>query len=246
MSFLKVCDLSYRFGNRTVLNGIDFSIEQGSFTGIVGRNGSGKTTLLKLFQRNYSPASGKIELRGKDLRSYSARDLATKIASVPQRPVFAFPFLAEEFVLLGRTPYLGFLKRERAIDKRVAQEAMLQTDSLAFAGRPISELSAGELQRVCIAVALAQQPEILLLDEPTTSLDLRQIARLTRLLHRLSNDGLTILCASHDLTFLKRHARDVLLLEEGKQLGFGMYGEVLSDERLATLFEWEANIKGYV
>ncbi|MCI0603247.1 ABC transporter ATP-binding protein, partial [bacterium] len=105
--------------------------------------------------------------------------------------------------------------------------------------RPISQLSAGELQRVCIAAALAQQPEVLLLDEPTSFLDLRQIARLSRLLLRLKSDGLTILCASHDLRLLRKHSTQVLLLEEGKQIGFGMYEEVLTEERLATLFEFE-------
>jgi iron complex transport system ATP-binding protein len=239
MNILNVNELSYRYKNRIGLEGIEFSLEPGSFTGIVGRNGSGKTTLLKLLQRNYVPAGGKIEFRGRDLRGYSSRELAKKIASVPQRPIYAFPFLAEEFVLLGRTPYLNFLKRESAMDRKIVQEAMLQTDSLAYAGRPISELSAGELQRVCIAVALAQQPEVLLLDEPTTSLDLRQTARLSRLLQQLSSDGLTIVCASHDLTFLKQHAREILLLEEGKQIAFGFFEDVLSAERLATMFEWE-------
>ena len=239
MSFLNANQLAYRYGSKTVLNGITFSLEQGTFTGIVGPNGSGKTTLLKLLQRNYDPAAGRIDFLEKDLRSYSARDLARKIASVAQRPVFAFPFLAEQLVLLGRTPYLNFLKRESSVDKQVVEEAMRQTDSIAFAGRPISQLSAGELQRVCIAAALAQQPEVLLLDEPTSFLDLRQIARLSRLLFRLQSDGLTILCASHDLRFLRKHATQVLLLDEGKQIGFGSYEEVLTDEHLTSLFELE-------
>jgi ABC-type cobalamin/Fe3+-siderophores transport system ATPase subunit len=239
MSLLNVNRLIYRYGPKTVLNGITFSVEQGSFTGIVGPNGSGKTTLLKLLQRNYHPAGGGIEFCEKDLRSYSSSDLAKKIASVSQRPIFAFPFLAEQLVLLGRTPYLNFLKRESSVDKRVVEEAMRQTDSVAFSGRPISQLSAGELQRVCIAAALAQQPEVLLLDEPTSFLDLRQIARLSRLLLRLQSDGLTILCASHDLRFLRKHATQLLLLDEGNQIGFGSYEEVLTEERLTTLFELE-------
>lgn len=239
MSFLRVNQIGYCYGATAVLNRVTFSVDPGSFTGIVGPNGSGKTTLLKLLQRTYVPAGGSIEFCGKDLRTYSARELATKIASVAQRPVFAFPFLAEQFILLGRTPYLNFLKRESPADKKVAEEAMLQTDSLSFADRPISQLSAGELQRICIAAALAQQPEILLLDEPTSFLDLRQIARLSRLLFRLVNEGITILCASHDLGFLRKHAHQILLLDQGKQIGFGSYEEVLSEERLATLFEME-------
>jgi iron complex transport system ATP-binding protein len=125
------------------------------------------------------------------------------------------------------------------LDKRLVEEAMRQTDSFAFTGRPISQLSAGELQRVCIAAALAQQPEVLLLDEPTSFLDLRQIARLSRLLSRLQSDGLTILCASHDLRFLRRHSTQVLVLDEGEQIGFGLYEEILTEERLANLFEIE-------
>jgi iron complex transport system ATP-binding protein len=240
MSFLKVNHLAYRYGTKSVLDGITFSVDQRSFTGIVGPNGSGKTTLLKLLQRNYRPGGGNIEFCEMDLQSYSSRDLATKIASVAQRPVFAFPFLAEQLVLLGRTPYLNFLKRESSVDMRVIEEAMRQTDSVAFAGRPISQLSAGELQRVCIAAALAQQPEVLLLDEPTSFLDLRQIARLSRLLSRLQSEGLTILCASHDLRFLRKHCGQVLLLDEGKQIGFGSYEETLTEEQLANLFEIES------
>ncbi len=236
---LSVDQLRYSYGSKRVLDGITFSVKTGDFIGIVGPNGSGKTTLLKLLQRIYHPAEGKIEFHEKDLESYSSRELAREIASVAQRPFFAFPFLAEQFVLLGRTPYLNFLKRETSADQNVVKQAMRQTDSLHLADRPISQLSAGELQRVCIATALAQQPEILLLDEPSSFLDLRQVARLSRLLFRLQNEGITILCASHDLQFLKKHSTRILLLDEGNQIGFGAYEEILSEETLRSLFDVE-------
>jgi iron complex transport system ATP-binding protein len=239
MSILNIHQLSFRYGSKIVLDGVTFSVDSGEFIGIAGLNGSGKTTLLKLLQRIYSPASGGVEFHGTNLQSYSHREFAKKVASVAQRPLFDFPFLVEEFVLLGRTPYLNFLKRETSADKEAVEEALRQSDSLQFAGRSISQLSAGELQRVCIAAALAQQPEVLLLDEPTSALDLKQVGRLSRLLSNLQNDGLTILCASHDLNFLKKHCTKILLLHEGKQAGFGKYEEVLSDEVLFRLFEVE-------
>ncbi|MCI0613084.1 ABC transporter ATP-binding protein [bacterium] len=242
MSLLTIDELCFQFGTKVVLNEVTFSVETGDFIGIVGLNGSGKTTLLKLLQRIYSPASGKVILGEKDLQSYSHRDLAITIASVAQRPIFDFPFLAEEFVLLGRNPYLNFLKRETSIDKIAVKEAMRQADALQFAGRSISQLSAGELQRVCIAAALAQEPEILLLDEPSNFLDLKQVTRLSRLLLRLQNDGLTILCTSHDLQFLRKHSNKILLLDEGKQLGFGSYEEVLTKKTLVNLFDVEEKI----
>ncbi|MCI0448077.1 ABC transporter ATP-binding protein, partial [bacterium] len=237
MSMLKVDQLRFSYGSKRVLDGITFSVGAGDFIGIVGPNGSGKTTLLKLLQRLNHPVGGKIEFRDKNLESYSSRELAREIACVAQRPFFAFPFLAEQFVFLGRTPYLNFLKRETSVDRNALKEAMRQTDTLHLAQIPISQLSAGELQRVCIATALAQQPEILLLDEPSSFLDLRQLARLSRLLFRLQNEGATILCASHDLQFLKKHSTRILLLDEGRQIGFGAYEEILSEETLRSLFD---------
>jgi iron complex transport system ATP-binding protein len=242
MSAFEVHQLTYYFSAKAALQGISFSVESGGFLGIAGPNGSGKSTLLRLLQGTYLPASGRIEVDGRNLQSYSKRELAKKIASVAQRPVFSFPFLARQFVLLGRTPYLNFLRIESSTDRRVVDEAMRQTDCLIFAHRPVSQLSAGELQRVCIAAALAQQPQVLLLDEPTSFLDLRQIAKLSRLLSALQKSGITILCASHDLRLMRRHATRVLLLDEGRQIGFGSFAEVLTEETLAELFEIEQDL----
>jgi iron complex transport system ATP-binding protein len=150
--------------------------------------------------------------------------------------------LAEQLVLLGRTPYLNFFKRETDTDRKFVEDAMRQTDCLEFTGKPISELSAGELQRVCIAAALAQRPEILLLDEPSSFLDLRQAARLSRLLVQLQNQGLTIVCASHDLQFLKKQNPKILLLNEGTQVGFGNHDEILTQETLRALFDLTVEI----
>ncbi len=201
MSLLEVRNLSFSFGKKNVLRHISFSQTRGEFVGLAGLNGSGKTTLLKLLQRILKPHDGVVLLQGSSLQSYSSRTLARKIAAVPQRLSFSFDFTAKQFVMLGRTPYLDFWKQPALLDEQVVTEVMRQTDCFQFMESSVLKLSAGELQRVCIAAALAQRPEILLLDEPANSLDLRQQFRFSALLHELRDQTISIVCASHDLLF---------------------------------------------
>jgi iron complex transport system ATP-binding protein len=189
-------------------------VERGAFAGLAGPNGSGKTTLLKLVARLHAPAAGLVSIDGRDVTSYSRRDLARLVAGVWQRPALSFGFTARELVLLGRTPYLSPLRWESSEDVAIADAAMEETQIAHLASRIASTLSAGELQRVFIAAALAQKSRVLLLDEPTSFLDRRQAALLSALLRRLIESGVTILCASHDVALLRRHATSVILLEE--------------------------------
>ena len=240
---LRVEDLVFWFAHRNpAICNLRFSAQKGQFIGIVGLNGSGKSTLLKLLQRIYSPKSGKIFLSDIDLQEYSSAELAKRVASVLQRLSLSFDFAAMQFVMLGRTAYLKFLRDPSPQDERVVAEAMRRCDCLQFAETSVLQLSAGELQRVCIAMALAQQPQLLLLDEPTSSLDLRQRSRLSRLLVELQESGMTILCASHDLQFLQMHAQKILLLHEGNQIAFGAANEVLASTALIELFEINAEV----
>jgi cobalamin transport system ATP-binding protein len=244
MTQLQVCDLGFSFGKRNVLQNISFYVAKGEFIGLIGLNGSGKTTLLKLIQRILRPQYGSILVHGCDLQNYSAQEIARKIASVPQKISLSFDFTVKQFVMLGRTPYLNLWKQPNATDENVVLEIMRRTDCLPLAESSVLKLSAGELQRVCIAASLAQQPEILLLDEPTNSLDLRQKARFSALLHQLQNQQVSIICASHDLHFLQLHCDRILLLHNGWQLEFGPMTQVLHSKHFCELLEEEESIVG--
>jgi iron complex transport system ATP-binding protein len=170
---IQVVNLSFRYPNsEPVLSNINLSIPKGSFTGIIGPNGSGKTTLLRCLTKSLLPDTGAIRLAGNNIAALSTKEIARKIGIVPQKCEVSFPFKAGELVLMGRFPYLQRFRRETDSDYQIADEAMSLTNTLQLKDRPVTELSGGELQRVIIAQALAQSPRILLLDEPTSSLDI--------------------------------------------------------------------------
>jgi iron complex transport system ATP-binding protein len=208
--------VSAGFGERRVLEDVSFSVGRGEFVGLLGPNGSGKTTLLKLVARLLAPASGRVLVGGRDVATLPRRELARLVAGVWQRPALSFGFTVKQLVLLGRTPHVPPLGWEGAHDLEAAERAMDETGTTHLSARVAATLSAGELQRVFIASALAQDTVVLLLDEPTSFLDLRQAARLSSLLARLVASGLTVLCASHDLALLKRHADRIVLLQGGR------------------------------
>jgi len=236
MSLIGVRDISFSYRETAVLDGVSFDVEPGSFVGLVGPNGSGKTTLMRIVQGLLVPSAGRVELEGQDLREWSRRDVALRIAGVWQRPTIAFEFTARQLVLLGRTPHMGVLKWETSEDLEIAEEAMRQTETLHLADRTATHMSAGELQRVFIASALAQRTKVLLLDEPTSFLDLRQAGRLSRILAELMQCGLTILCASHDIPLVRRHATSVILLKKGSAIEQGDPVTLLARDRLAEAF----------
>lgn len=234
-------DLRFSYREREVLHGISFDVAPGSFVGIGGTNGSGKTTLLRLIQGLAKPSQGAIYLNEKLLHSWSRKQLAQQVAAVCQRAQVSFDFAARQLVLLGRTPYLGFLNWPTRLDEQVVDAAMRKTDCFHVSQRLLSELSAGEFQRVQIAAALAQEPLWMLLDEPTTYLDPKQKSRLLFLLRSLQLEGVAILCVSHDLHLLRAYADQVLLLDEGRQIDFGDPEKVLSPRNLQEIFEMSSS-----
>lgn len=236
MSLITAREVAFAYRETPVLDGASFAIEAGAFVGLVGPNGSGKTTLLRMIQGLLAPSSGVIELDGRDVRQWSRREIALRVTGVWQRPTIAFAFNARQLVLLGRTPHMGLLKWETQEDHAIAEEVMRQTETLYLADRTATHMSAGELQRVFIASALAQRTRVLLLDEPTSFLDLRQAGRLSRILTELMQCGLTILCASHDIPLVRRHATSVLLLKKGEPVVHGDPSSMLTRERLADAF----------
>lgn len=239
MSVVALRGVSFAYNGARIVDDVSFGVEAGTFVGLVGPNGAGKTTILRLMQGLLRPSAGTVELEGRDLQSYHRNEIALRVAGVWQRPPLAFGFTAKELVLLGRTPHLGLMKWETPHDHEIAEEVMRQTETLHLAGRTAMQMSAGELQRVFIASALAQRSKILLLDEPTSFLDLRQAARLSKILGDLMQCGMTIVCASHDLALIRRHASKVAVIRAGRLLYDGTPDDALDRVRLADAFGME-------
>ena len=233
---IDVRDVEVRYGTVPVVAQASFRVASGAFVGLVGANGSGKTSLLKVIARMILPAAGGVFIAERDVASYGRRELARMVAGVWQRTPLSFGFTVRQLVLLGRTPHLAPMRWETHADQEIADRAMNDTETAHLAERPASQLSAGELQRVFIAAALAQESPILLLDEPTSFLELRQSARLSSLLDRLHRRGVTILCASHDLALLRRHASSVVLLSDRHVDRVGDAATVLSPDVLQRAF----------
>jgi iron complex transport system ATP-binding protein len=230
-------NLNHAFDGRSVLQGVAFEVEAGRFFIIIGPNGSGKTTLLKLLAGLLPLKSGRIELLSKDIRSYTARDLARRIAYVPQNVPVEFPFSVTQVVLMGRAPHLGLLGFEGEADLELARDAMAITGVDHLADRRLDQLSGGERQRVFIARAICQQPRILLLDEPTAALDLSFQVRLMDLLERLKNEQqVTIVMVSHDLNMAAMYADRLLLLSRGRVARQGTTGQVIDFALLEEVY----------
>ncbi len=216
-TLLEVRNLVFSYHQRTVIDSISLSLEKGRFFGLIGPNGSGKSTLIKLLSGYLLPSHGSVKLEGRPLADYTRRHIATKIGVVPQNFSFPFPYTVEEFIRMGRYPYEGLLGKSHRDDDEVVTWAMDQTDVGDLAHRSVMELSGGEKQRVVLAGALAQKSDILLLDEPTSSLDLRHQVHIYNVLRRLNNEhGLTIIAVTHDLNLGSQFCDTILLLDKGR------------------------------
>lgn len=228
--------LRFQYETRPVLE--DFSLEffPGKITAILGPNGAGKTTLLHLMVGLLKPQRGQILLAGRPYHSYSRREIGQWIGLVPQDEYIPFDFTVVEYVLLGRAPYLDLLETPSAEDRKVACQALATVGSVHLRNRSITTLSGGERQLVTIARALAQQPRILLLDEPTSHLDLGNQKRLLELMRTLAAQGTTLILTTHDPELAAAVAHDVVLMREGKVLAAGHNGSVLTSDRLSATY----------
>ena len=236
-------DVCFAYDGRNVLDGVSLSVDAGDFIGVVGPNGSGKTTLIKLLSRVLKPRSGKIEIAGEDISHIPNRRLARITAVVPQETNVLFAYTVAEIVLMGRYPYLGALSFERGEDVAVAQDAMETTDVAQFADRLISQVSGGEKQRVVIARALAQEPRIMLLDEPTAFLDLKHQVGIYGVLQKLNREKqMTILAVSHSLNLAAQFCRRIIMLDKGRIAADGTPDEVLTGENIERVFEVKVRI----
>ncbi len=220
-----------------VIRNVCAKIDQGEFFVIIGPNGAGKTSLLKALSGLQPLAGGQILIEQKPINHYSRKELARSLALVPQQINSDFPFTVAETVLMGRYPHLGFFSIESRQDIRLAEQAMEFTEVLHLAGRRLGQLSGGERQRVIIARAICQQSKILLLDEPTASLDPAHQLRIMDLMERLrAEEQVTIIMVSHDLNLAASYADRLLLLKDGEVKNMGTPWQVMSREQLSQSY----------
>jgi len=234
--------LSFSRKGQTILNGIDLHIKQGEILGLIGPNGAGKTTLMKLMIRALKPDQGKLSLEGKPITSWTQKELAQRIAYLPQGPVVDSPFTCEEVVQMGRYPRLERFEPISAKDEGIAREALRLTETEGLAERPITDLSGGELQRVLLARALAQEAAFLFLDEPTANLDPHYQLGLLDLIAALVKDGVGVVMAIHDLNLAARYCQRLALLHQGKIVAIGRPEAVLTVENLFQVYGIEAEV----
>lgn len=243
-NILEVKSLSCGYNSKVIINEVTFSVAKGAFTGIIGPNGAGKTTLLKAITRTLRPYKGEVFYQGEDIFKLKTKELARHIAVLPQTLEIPFSFSVEEFVSMGRFPHVGRFQRFSSHDLQVIKKSLLLTDTFELRERKINELSEGEKQRVIIAQGLAQEPEFLLLDEPTAHLDIAHQVQLLSLLCRLnSENGLTVMAILHDLNLASEFCRELILLNEGKIFRTGLPSEVLTYQNIEEVYKTVVIVK---
>lgn len=239
---LKIKDVSFSYNSVNALESVTFEAGEGEITGIIGPNGSGKTTLLRCINRSLKPKAGTVMLDGADLSKMDRVEIAKKIGVVPQRTT-VFPFTVFDVILMGRFPHLDVMGGEKPEDFEVVKRAMTLTNTLHLAERVVDELSGGELQRVIIARALAQEPEVLLLDEPTLHLDVNHQLELLDLVRSITKEKrLMTILVSHDLNLAARYCDKLIMLSDGKVHSVGSVGEVLTPRRLKEVFHVDVEV----
>lgn len=240
---LRAHQLAAGYGAHRVLEGIDLHIEAGDFAVLIGPNGSGKSTLLRALARLIKPAAGAVHLADEPIRDLSSRQLARRMAVVPQSPVAPPALTVRELVSYGRSPFTGFFGRHDARDREVIDAAIERCELADLQHRLVQTLSGGERQRAWIAAALAQEPKVLLLDEPVSALDIGHQLEVLSLLQDLNHErGTTLVLVLHDLHQAIRFGRTLVALRAGNILASGPMLETLSEALLRELFGVEARI----
>lgn len=243
MAKIKVKDLSWNYGEETILRGLNLNIEKGKFYSILGPNGSGKTTLLKNILKLLAPKKQSIFIGDEDITNISTKEMAKKIASVPQDTNVSFDFSVLDIVLMGRTPYLKRFEVEGEKDLAIAKEAMELTDTWRFKDKLINTLSGGERQRVIVARAMVQKTEILLLDEPISHLDIHHQVELLDTVSSLSKDkGITVVAVLHDINMAAQFSDYLILLSDGEIVSAGTPEEVIIKEKIQEVYKMECCI----
>jgi len=244
MISLQISQVYFSYLNGLVLHDINLSIRAGEMVGLLGPNGSGKTTLIKLVSGILKPNQGEIRLNGSDLSRLSRKSVARSLAVVPQQFHIPFAFTSGEVVMLGRIPFLQAFAEESKVDKQFVANAMELVGISELKERRFDELSGGERQKVILAMALAQQPGLLLLDEPTVHLDIAHQVEILELVKRLNvEQGLTVIAAMHDLNLAALYFNRLILLKEGRVWADGTPAQVLTEDRIREVFSASVTVE---
>ncbi|RLF72599.1 MAG: ABC transporter [Thermoplasmata archaeon] len=240
---LNINGITFFYDSVKALDDITFEVNEGEVLGVIGPNGSGKTTLLRCINMALKPKVGTVFIDGENILELDRKDIAKKIAVVPQNSTIRFPFTLFDIVLMGRTPHLGRLDRETPEDIEIAKKAMKITKTLHLADRLIDEVSGGERQRVIIARALTQEPKILLLDEPTLHLDINHQLEILELIKKLARKNkLIVILTSHDLNLASRYCDRLVLLNTGRIYSIGKPQNVLTRDNIKEVYNIEVEI----
>lgn len=233
---LEVKALGFSYGKKRVFEGVSFSLKKGEIMCILGPNGAGKSTLIKCIAGLLKPATGSVRIAGKDIKALRAGDLARQIGYVPQQNEVVFPFTVLDFVVMGRTPHLSLFSSPGAKDLQIARESLSKIGLFSLAERPLSSLSGGQRQMVLIARALAQQPALLLLDEPTSHLDFGNQVLVLETIQKLASSGISILMNTHmpDHAFLV--GSKAAALAEGRLAAVGEVETVVNSEMMSSVY----------
>lgn len=243
-ALLKVKSLSCGYDKREVIRNISFNVFEGDFLGIIGPNAAGKTTLFRAITAILEPSNGAVLYKSKNISKISPRDFAREVAVIPQIQDIPFPFSVEEFVLMGRFPHLNRFQPLRPNDYEILKEVLALADISDFRERKIGELSGGERQRVILAQGLAQQPTLLLLDEPTSHLDIAHQVQILDLIKRLNRQkGMTVLVILHDLNLASNYCDRLILLKEGRVFKEGSPFEVLTFKNIEEVYKTVVVVK---
>jgi len=230
-------------GNDRVIKGISFGVDKGSFTGIIGPNGCGKSTLVRLIGRVVKPSAGNIKLMGKEIVQFGAKEFSRIVGIVSQEEA-DFPFTVKEAVLMGRIPHLKRLEFEKDADFNIADNVLKLTDTFHLRDKFLSELSSGERQRVMTAMALAQEPQLLILDEPTSHLDIGHGMQILDLLKKLNREkGITIIVVLHDLNLTAEYCDRIIFIDNGCIFKDGGPFDVLTYENIEAVYKTVVVVK---
>jgi len=244
MISLQISQVSFSYLDGLVLHNIDLSIKGGEMVGLLGPNGSGKTTLIKLVSGVLKPTQGEIRLDGSSLSRLSRKSVARSVAVVPQQFHIPFAFTVNEVVMLGRIPFLKPFAEETEVDRQFVASALDLVGISILRERRFDELSGGERQKVILAMALAQQPKLLLLDEPIVHLDIAHQVEILELVKRLNAEqGLTVIAAMHDLNLASLYFERLILLNEGRVVVDGTPSEVLTRDRIREVFSASVTVE---
>ncbi|MCW7076633.1 MAG: ABC transporter ATP-binding protein [Candidatus Syntrophoarchaeum sp.] len=239
---LKIKDLTFSYPGHTILDGITVEIEPSEFFGIIGPNGTGKTTLIKCIDTILKPHGGCVMLDGMEVRDLDKRELAKRIGYVPQHAPGGFPATVFDTILMGRRPYIGWRVTEKDLERVLETVELLGIEELSL--RPFGELSGGERQKVLVARALCQDPEVLLLDEPTSNLDIKHQLEVMKIIQTITRKrGILAIMAIHDLNLASRYADRVAMMHGGKIAAVGTPEDVLTVENIRSVYGVEVAVR---